>query len=390
MGRKIQNWAFVAPKMSRDLSEYYAGILDRIKVRPEIFLHAYTFDDGDLSQLANMDGIISYTVPPKEIRRIFKTAGKRRPPTVAITMCKPDDTSIACAHIDPYGVSQRVFALLSQRHCRSYAFCANHANFFADESAALLSAFRQTVYAHTGKMPTLFQPISTRNPNLIPKEVERFTAWAAEQVTPCGIFVHSDDVARKMLDACRLKGISVPEKFRVVGTGNSALHCERTYPTLSSYAIDHERAGYDAATALLHMIDDGWSPKRASFELPLTDVVERASSVDERGAARFTQDACTFIRAELDRGIAPTVRNVAYHLNISRRKLEKDFVDVLGRTVHDEIAACRMDKLCKLLKSANEPIGVLALRAGFGTVTQANRAFRQHTGMTMSKFRNSK
>ena len=30
MSRSIQNWAFVAPKMSRDLSEYFEGILDFI------------------------------------------------------------------------------------------------------------------------------------------------------------------------------------------------------------------------------------------------------------------------------------------------------------------------------------------------------------------------
>ena len=55
-GKKIQNWAFVAPKMSRDLSEYFEGILDFIKDDPSVFVHAFTFEDPNIAILADMDG----------------------------------------------------------------------------------------------------------------------------------------------------------------------------------------------------------------------------------------------------------------------------------------------------------------------------------------------
>lgn len=389
MTGKIQNWAFIAPRMSRDLSEYFAGILDCIKTRPDIFLHSYTFGDTDLSPLASMDGIISYTVPPASFWDIFKTSGRPHPPMVAITMCKPTNPSIAYAHIDPDGVAERVFALLYRRHCRSYAFCSNHSAFQINESAALLSAFRRIVYAETGKMPTLFRPISTRDPNLIPSEIERFVIWADKQIKPCGVFVHDDNVARKMLDTCRLKGIRVPEDFRIVGTGNSAVFCERTHPTLSSYAVNHPKTGFAAAAALLHMIEDGWTAQRASFAVSLMDVYERGSTLDERGSARLAQAAIVFIRHELDDGHAPTIRDVAFHLNVSRRKIEKDFVDTIGHTIHDEIAAYRLNLLSKRLRSTSDPVGRLALRVGFGTITQANRAFKMKFGMTMTEYRRS-
>jgi len=387
MGRRIQNWAFVAPRMSRDLGEYFAGVLDCVKVRPEIFLHYYAFADSDLSPLADMDGLVSYTVPPKAVWDIFAAAGKPRPPTVAITMRDPTDKSIAYAHVDPDGVAGRIFDLLRRRNCRSYAFCSNCSSFFEEESAALLAAYRRVVRAATGKRPALFSPISSNSPNMIPTEVGRFAKWAAAQVKPCGICVHSDAVARNMLDSCRLRNIAVPRDLRIVGTGNSAIYCERTCPTLSSYAVDHERTGFDAAVALQHMIDDRWSPKRASFEVAMTDIVERASTIDERGSTRLAHGAYDFIHAELDRGVAPTVRNIAYHFNVSRRKLEKDFRDVIGHTLHEEIAAHRMDALRTLLRATSEPVGKLALRVGFGTVTQANRAFRARYGMTMTAYR---
>jgi len=390
MSRKIQNWAFIAPRMSHDLSEYFAGILDCVKTRPDIFLHYYTFFDTDLSQMTEMDGIISYTLPDVSFQDLLHKAGRPSPPTVVITTCRPNSHSLAYAHIDADGVAERVFALLKRRHCQSYAFCSNHAEHFLGESAALLRAYRRVVFAETGTMPRLFRPISTRNPNLISTEIERFVEWTDKQIKPCGIFVHSDDVARKMLDTCRLKGIRVPEDLRVIGTGNSDIFCERTYPTLSSYAVDHGKTGYSAAVALMHMIEDGWSARRASFEVPLTDVVERGSTLDEHGSARLAQAALEFIRAELNNGRAPTIRDVAFHLNISRRKIEKDFLDTIGHTIHDEIADYRLDLLCKQLSSTTEPVGQLALASGFGTITQANRAFKAKFGMTMTEYRHSR
>jgi len=81
-------------------------------------------------------------------------------------------------------------------------------------------------------------------------------------------------------------------------------------PMLSSYAVNHEKTGFAAVTALLDMIDDKWTAQRASFEVPRPDVSERASSLDERGSARLAQTACTFIRAQPDKGIAPSINDV--------------------------------------------------------------------------------
>ena len=384
MNGRIQNWAFVAPKMSRDLSEYFEGVLDFIKDDPSIFLHSFTFADGNIADLRSMHGIISYTVPPPEVMKVF---GGRHPPIVAITMCKPLNPSLCYAHIDPNGVAERVVDLLAKRSCRSYAFCSSHAPFFTGESAALLQAYRRQLLARTGQLPKFFRPISTLDVNLIESEVMRFTSWFDRMPKPCGMFVHGDDVARKMLDTCRLKGIKVPDEMRVIGTGNSPMYCERTFPTLSSYAIDHHRAAADAARARPRLIAGELTPQEASYEFPLTDVVERASSVDERGSARLAQEARDFIRRQLQRGRTPPARDIAFHLNVSVRKIEKDFSSVYGHTLRDEIAALRLDLLRKSLRSSNEPIKTLVARSGFGDMSQATRAFKAKFGMTMTDYR---
>ena len=211
MDRKIQNWAFVAPKMSRDLSEYFEGILDFIKDDPSVFLHAFTFADSNIATIADMDGVISYTVPPPEVMSVFK---RPHPPIVAITMCKPSDPSICTAHIDPNGVAERVADLLARRSCRSYAFCSSHAPYFTDESTALLRAYRRQILAKTGLAPRLFRPISTLNVNLIESEVTRFTVWCAKVPKPCGMFVHGDDVARKMRGTSSTRSCSTAMRRR--------------------------------------------------------------------------------------------------------------------------------------------------------------------------------
>ena len=384
MSRQIQNWAFVAPKMSRDLSEYFEGILDFIKTDPSIFLHAFTFGDSDIKTIKNMDGIISYTVPPA---KVMKMLGRTPPPLVAITMRKPENASVCYAHIDPDGVAERVVDLLVKRNCRSYAFCSSHAPYFAEESATLWKAYRHALFDRTGDAPRLFRPISTLNVNLIESEVERFAAWCAKMPKPCGMFVHGDDVARKMLDSCRLKGIKVPDELRVIGTGNSPMYCERTFPTLSSYAIDHYRTAQDAARTLQRLIAGELTPQAASYEVLLADVTERASSVDERGSARIAQEAREFIRQSLQRGNTPSTRDIAFHLNVSVRKIEIDFFAIFGHTLRDEIADRRLDLLRQALRTSNEPIKTLVARSGFGDMSQATRAFKAKFGQTMGEYR---
>jgi len=387
MKHKIKKWAFIVPKLSRDMSEYFAGILDYIKSRPEIFLYNFTFADRDLSALAKMDGIISYTKPSADVLKVFDEAGIPRPPIVVITMCEPDDPSFAYATIDPKGVARLVFDLLRRRHCRSYAFCSSHTPFQTEESTILQKAFEEEVSQKTGKESAVFKPVATVDPNLIPEEIERFAEWFKGLERPCGIFVHTDDVARKMLDSCRLKGIRVPNDLRVVGTGNSATYCERTSPTLTSYAVDHGRAGYDAAAALYKLAVRHAKPEDVSFAIPLLDVFERASTADERGSIRLTERASAYIHSQLDAGKSPTGQEIAYFLNVSRRKLEIDFQNVTGHTLHDEIAGYRLKMLCKALKTSNESLRMLARRSGFSTFTYAARAFHAKMGMTMSQYR---
>lgn len=89
-------------------------------------------------------------------------------------------------------------------------------------------------------------------------------------------------------------------------------------------------------------------------------------------------------------GNTPTARDIAFHLNVSIRKIENDFSSVYRHTLRDEIAAQRLDLLCRALRTSNEPIKTLVARFGFGNMSVATRAFKQRFGQTMSDYRASR
>ena len=59
-----------------------------------------------------------------------------------------------------------------------------------------------------------------------------------------------DVEARRVLAACRIAGLGVPEDIAVLGVDNDLLRCETALPALSSVAMGGEEAGLAAAAAL--------------------------------------------------------------------------------------------------------------------------------------------
>lgn len=369
------------------MCEYYAGILDFIKSHPNIILDSFTPVERKISRFLDIDGLITYGIPPKGLIDKVNALNRGRPPAVAITFRDVAPANFALARMDPFKVAEAVVEKLRQRHCRSFAFCSSHAPFLGEETARLLQAYRQTVRRLTGQSARFFQTSVSTDMNLIPGEAQRFADWFKAIPRPCGLFVHGDDVARRIIDTCRLHGIEVPREIRIIGTDNSPLYCERTEPTLSSCAVNHEAVGFSAARTLFSLIHEASTPQDASFPVPLPGIVERASTQDVNGTGRIADLVRLCIREAVDHGHAPTIRDLSHHFNVSRTKIQDDFRQTVGHTIHDEIAAYRLEKLAKMLKATNEPAKLLLPRVGFLSASQAKRAFHARFGMTMTEFR---
>ena len=108
---------------------------------------------------------------------------------------------------------------------------------------------------------------------------------------PCGVFAVNDEMGSKVVSACKLAGLSVPDDVAVVGVDNDESLCEQSQVSLSSVRIDFEAEGYLSAELLdSQMVSHHKRRRAAKAERLLADVVgliRRASSrrsVDARVA----------------------------------------------------------------------------------------------------------
>lgn len=387
MIENMQKWAFLVPKLSREMSDYYCGILDHIKSRPEIFLAEFTYDDKNLDVLTEFDGLITYLEPPDTVWKPFRDKHLKIPPTITISFGEDHKPDRAYAQFDVKGAVQLIVDNLKNMNCQSYAFCFSDLPFLKIVSQNFEKEFRDCLRENTGVIPETYQPRLSLTPNSSLSEVQRFIKWARDLKHPCGLLVHTDDTAHKILDSCRLMGIKVPEEIRIISTGNSPIFCERTFPTLTSYDSNHLKIGSNVAKALLEMIEGRKTASTASFKIPLGKIVKRASTMDSRGCGRISEAARKYIQEQIRNGKSPSIKEIAFQLKVSRTKLNSDFKIATGHTIHDEISEYRLTRMSQMLKSTNAPVQELAKRNGFATFSQATRAFKKRFGTTMSEYR---
>lgn len=101
------------------------------------------------------------------------------------------------------------------------------------------------------------------------------------------------------------------------------------------------------------------------------------------------RDAVDYINLHLADPI--TLADVARAVHISPSYLSSLFKDFFRVSMWSYIITKRIEKAISLLMDKNNPYSILeiALQCGFNNTTNFNRAFRKHTGLTPSEYRNS-
>lgn len=215
---------------------------------------------------------------------------------------------------------------------------------------------------------------------------QRLIQWVRDLPKPVGIMAVDDTTAHDLAAACLEANLAVPDRVAIIGVNNDDLLCESAWPPLSSVEGDFSRIGYSAARILDRLLEgQTLRPEERLIRLPPLGVVPRLSTdvlaVDEPNVA----DAVRYIR---EHACNPcTVGDVLRHVPVARRWLERQFVQKLGRTPHDEIMRVRMESARRLLLQANLSIPDVAERCGFSAVSNFGRAFAQAYANTPGAFR---
>ena len=218
----------------------------------------------------------------------------------------------------------------------------------------------------------------------------RLVNWLRELPKPAAVMAAYDELAVRILDACRTASIDVPRQMAVLGVDNDALLCDFSTPPLSSIYPDHLREGEMAAAELERLMAAPGRDDRKSLRPTVCrdkTVVERASTATIAPAAHLVEDALRFIRQNAARPI--DVTDVAHHLRISRRLADLRFREFGGGTIAQAIRTARLEHVAMRLRETDLSISHIAAACGFDNLQHLANAFRRAYGMTMTAYRKS-
>lgn len=334
----------------------------------------------DLSAWAG-DGIIANF----DNRRVALAVSKTGVPVVGVGggygYCK-QDTDIPYVRTD-----NKAIAVVAARHLmdlglQHFAFCSDPPNRFNGWALERQKAFSQYVSDAGFSCETYVgRHTAARNWRQLQKELQN---WLVTLPSPVGLMACNDGRARHVMQACRAKGLRVPEDVAIVGVDNDDIMCELSRPPLTSIEQGARRVGYEAAT-ILNSLMSGKQPQQQTA-IPPDRLVERQSTEilalsdeDVASALRFIrQHACDPIQVE----------DVLKVVNLSRSTIEARFRKFLGRTVHAEIRRVQLGNAKRLLETSKMPIKEIVHEVGASSVQYFTAMVRQATGKTPGQIRN--
>jgi LacI family transcriptional regulator len=208
--------------------------------------------------------------------------------------------------------------------------------------------------------------------------------WLTQLPKPIGVLACYDIAGQEVLEACKIANLAVPDSVSVLGVDNDELICNLTSPPLSSIQSNATGTGFLAASLLDEMMDGHALAPQLHLIEPLR-VVTRQSSDILSVSDPIVAKALQLIRERANEGT--TVAAVQRHVGLSRRSLDYRFVQVLGRTVHEEITRVRMDRLADLLIRTDWTLPQLAEHLNFSHSEYMGVAFKQFTGKSPGEYR---
>jgi len=210
----------------------------------------------------------------------------------------------------------------------------------------------------------------SRLANTPARPLDAIADWLLSLPKPAGVLSAYDDVAQRILEACRQVGLRVPQDVSVLGIGNDALVCPHTTPQLSSIVPNFEEEGFQAARELQALMLHRHPSARRVILCGCGDIAVRGSTVGENGAALLVQSAQAYIRENAFKGI--TAADVVRQMHVSRRLADLRFRQVTGTSILAFITDLRLQKVRHLLETTDLRIGEIARQCGYDAANLKN------------------
>lgn len=208
--------------------------------------------------------------------------------------------------------------------------------------------------------------------------------WLKSLPKPVAILTWNASSAREIIYGCQMAELLVPEEVAVLSGSDDDLLCALSAIPISGILVAAEQIGHEAAK-LLHDLMRGRSASGRQVWIPPLEIARRQSTDTLAIRDRALVRALGFIRENASQPIQ--VDEVAHHAGVSRRVLERRFLEALGRSPATEIRRAHLERARQLLVETDMPIPDVAQAAGFGSPEYLAYVFRTDTGKTPRRYR---
>lgn len=208
--------------------------------------------------------------------------------------------------------------------------------------------------------------------------------WIKGLPKPIAVLCWNASSAREIVFACHEAGLLVPEEVAVLSQANDEALCETSLVPISGIAVSGEGIGMEAAKALDGLMRGGKARSKPILIAPLGVVTRQSTDTLAIGDGAVVK-ALSFLRQNPAAPIR--VEEVARHAGLSRRALERRFVELLHRTPADEIRRVHLERACQLLVETDRALSEIAEMAGFSSQAYFSDLFRRQKGVTPIEYR---
>lgn len=328
--------------------------------------------DGVIARLESrkmLEAVLALRVPAVDLRGLYR------------------EPRIPFVETDESGVVRLAFEHLLERGLQRFAFCGFEGTNYSDTRRRLFleRAAEEGVECHVYRPPAIRHRGTTVQIETAHIRFEsHLAAWLASLPRPIGLMACNDIRGHQVLQACRLKGLSVPDEVAVVGVDNDELLCELCAPALSSVVPDTRRIALEAGSLLDRMMSRPVRSPQSIF-IPPVKVIGRESSDILVNANSSVVTAVRYIREHACDGI--DVSHVLAQVGCSRSTLERSFLESLGRTPKAEINRVRLERIKQLLTETAFPLARIAEMTGFEHPEYLNVFFRREARQSPGVYR---
>lgn len=208
--------------------------------------------------------------------------------------------------------------------------------------------------------------------------------WVSSLPKPVGIMACNDDRALQTASACKAAGIQIPQEAAIIGVDNDEFVCSISPPTLSTVAVNFERAGFESAEMLGRLIKNSKTKYNNITVCPL-GVIARQSTDILAFKDEVILRAIKFIQENFNSPIS--VDDVSAAAAVSRRVLEKRFKNILKRSINKELCRLRVNYIARLLIETDMTVVQIAKKLNYIQPEHICRYFKAQMNVSPQEYR---